>query len=246
MKKTRFYLMLAMCSAFIACAPFAKADIAVDFLNSDDDPLGTPASIANFQAADSLLDSGTAVTAAFGIAGFTGLGVTDGSITATTTNGSTFFREYDLSPLTTFASNQPIIDEGIFLRDDRNDFTEAIAPQINLSGLSSVTDGDLIRLTLYGVGSQNTEQAIFTGNYGTTVLTGETNFENAVGFVNLDFTADGTDALLVTINRNEDVSDRAFFSGFSVSTSTPAQVPEPSSLALFGLGIVGMVTRRRR
>ena len=241
MKYKKLGLTIVALAMMLTAGTNAKADLIFDIAVT-----ATPvaSTVADFQVADPDLDASTPVVVANDIAGFGGLNLTDGTISLTTANSTGFFNQADLTGTTSFADGTAIIDEAIFLRNNRGDYSSTALPTVNLSGLASLTAGDAISVTMYGVGNSATEIALFEATYGLSTLTGATDFANEIGFVTFDFVADGvTDSLAATIDFDPAVNDRAFFAGFSVSTTA---VPEPSSFALLALGVCGVVARRRR
>ena len=239
MKLKYTYTMLLTSAALSLQA--AQGAIAVNIINSvdpDDD-----ATLADFQIADSALAIGTPVTTAAGIAGFGALTVSDGIISLTTANSTTFFTEGDATTVNNgVTSGVPILDESVFVRSNRTGYDPNALPTINFTGLSGVDVGESIILTLYGAGGVAGEQAQFIATYAGVDTTLATVYETA-NFVQFTVVADGVnDTLSVTVDRDPNNDVRGFLNGFSLSAGA---VPEPSTTLLGGLGLLGLLRRRR-
>lgn len=112
---------------------------------------------------------------------------------------------------------------------------------VTISGLSQFTNGELITVTVYGMGDSTGQNTSFDITYNAGLQAGyATNFgtDNAtetdsVRFDQETFFADGTDTIVIEAYDH--------FNGFSISV-----IPEPSSAVLSGLALLGFVARRRR
>ena len=124
--------------------------------------------------------------------------------------------------------------------------------------LANSSAGDQITLAIWGIGDNIDQEGSFTVTYGantaaegntqSTLYNGATitdrgDATGSIPFVNFTFTADGTTDEISFQIANGPGTTNAVINGFSLAV---VPVPEPSSVALLGLGFMGFVLRRRR
>ncbi|MGJ8726291.1 MAG: LamG-like jellyroll fold domain-containing protein [Roseibacillus sp.] len=130
---------------------------------------------------------------------------------------------------TSWTDNTPIVEGYIYDRDT------TIPNTVTIAGVAQFPAGELITLTIYGIGDNVAQETDFTATYnGTTTATQTTEFgndrlnpTNSVTFVQFTFVSDATaDDLTFTWNRkgapsgsNNNAS--AGLNGFSITSSVP-------------------------
>jgi len=237
---------LSNCFSFsIAAILFVSANLSADIVVNFNNQFGGGASLADFTVADPLLDATTPFFFANGIGGFTGFNQSVDGLTFTTTgtpaNGG-------------FAANQPANAVNPILGGNLFD-TGADTLGISVSGLSSLTAGDVVTVVGFGIGDSIGQDVIFDANFTGPAQSAATAFNDgsspsaiagSVPFQAFTFTADGlTDNLTLVSTGTPDAAGnpRSHFNGFSLSV-TP--VPEPTGLAFVGgLMLAGAMRRKR-
>lgn len=170
-----------------------------------------PVTAADFAAADPNVDLSAPINT-FGSGGATGLPGTDGAVfdvvdggnAQWTTNKGTYV-------------DQPILDAYIFVNNG--------VRTVTVSDLEEIATGELVTVTLYGVGDATNQEAIFTLDYnGAEVGTDETDYDSgdlADTYVQFSFNkVAGVDAFDVSFQNSGNGAATGAFNGFSVTTQS--------------------------
>lgn len=128
---------------------------------------------------------------------------------------------------------------------DGYQFTFGVANRdIDISGLSSLTLGDFVTITLYGAGDSITESGVGRTSFveeSSGVELGQTSL--SVPFVQHTFVADGSDTFNIDWGRIG-TSGGAGFNGLSITAVSA--IPEPSTSILGLVAGLGFLVRRRK
>ena len=213
-----------------AVLAFSSQLVDAAFVLNFNENYGT-ATVADFQVADAALDAGADLFNINGEDDFNaarGAGaLTSGGLTIETT-GAPQNDGFD-----TGLGLSPIVEGNLYKTGGNLGLT--------ITGLSSVTSGQTVVLTAWGIGDSANQDTAFTGTYGADDQSGNTTFSSSP-YVQFTFTADGsTDTLTLVAAPGTGGQNRSHFSGVSLSV-----VPEPSSSALLGLGGLALILRRRK
>lgn len=189
------------------------------------------ATVSDFQVADAALDAGDDLFEINGQAAYNAArdagSLISGNLTIATTG------EPQNNGFDTNNGLNPIVEGNLF------DVGANLG--ITITGLSTLSAGQTLTLTAWGMGDSANQDTAFTGTYGADIQSANTAF-SGTPFVQFTFTSDGiTDTLVLNAAPGSGGENRSHFSGVSLSV-----VPEPSSTALLGLGGLALIMRRRK
>lgn len=246
MKKSTFSLSAATC--VLAMGSVATADFAVNMAapQGRGDKDAAAATLADFQAyTDAALDNSAVVVDALAA------GPNGGNNGAWLNINGMVVDGYTITTSTTGTSDPAGSGNGWNSGNPWTDLDPILegyafgtaGNTITISGLAASTSaGDTIVLSAWGIGDTPVQESEFTGTYGAASSTGTADFGtsalDATPGLFFTFTADG-----VTDSIDLDIAGSGILNGFALSV-TP--VPEPSSVALIGLGTLAMLGRRRK
>lgn len=240
MKKLFTLFQASLCAALLCSSANADISLLLDFHGNDNGGLTAassadfivndanidPAAIVNTFDADTINPNSPAVT-------ISGVGIGAEIVTLA---GSGF------NP-----TGGPFVGDAI-LGDYL--FGSNIDPAFTLTGLEEIVPGSVVTLVGYSHGDQTAQVADLVLSYDDGgVVSTQTSAVTSVAspFQTFTFTTTSTlNSLTLTADNGGEGNQFAAINGFSLTTVAPNVVPEPSALALLGLGTLATVVRRRR